>query len=416
MKKFIPSLVALALFSVAAFAQNNRQLPANYLSNAHVKHDNNVAQKVSKKKGNFPTPHNFPAGVDTLVNFTDHFQAAGVFYDGTPHHIWEYSMVGNKPSQGGATTFNAPVIPVSVELDDANGNALYTYDVTPFIQPFMNGPVFGEFNYSSSPTPTQFVDAVQRAEFGNHANASWHTLLAPSVQPTLLMKLPPTAYYYALNSDGSCCAFVLVDENVFNSLFFPPSTPDNTTIIGAAEVNGYITTKDISTFMFPNTYLYQNGDVNQCCVLGYHSFDEELGTSTNGNELRFYVLNYSSWISPGLFSGGFQDVTAHSHEMSEIFNDPFVGFDGIHNITPFWLNPAGQCQDIMEVGDVIEDLPNPTYPITINGFTYHPQTEALLPWFEFQANSSAINHAYSYPDETVLTTLSAPQPLDCNGQ
>jgi hypothetical protein len=128
---------------------------------------------------------------------------------------------------------------------------------------------------------------------------------------------------------------------------------------------------------------------------------------------RFFIVNYSSWISPGIFGGGFQDVTAHSHEIAEIFNDPFVGFDGIHNITPFWQNPAGQCQDIMEVGDVIEDLPNPTFPVTVNGFTYHPQTEALLPWFEFQKNSSAIDGAYSYPDESVLTQLSAPQPLNC---
>ena len=135
-------------------------------------------------------------------------------------------------------------------------------------------------------------------------------------------------------------------------------------------------------------------------------------------------MNYASWITPGLFDNPancapdncFEDVTAHSHEVAEIFNDPFVAFDGIHNVTPFWLNPAGQCQDVMEDGDVIEDLNNPTVPITMNGFTYHPQTVALLPWFEFQANSSAIHNAYSYPNETALTALSAPQPLNCNGQ
>src|SRR5215470_10984174 len=42
----------------------------------------------------------------------------------------------------------------------------------------------------------------------------------------------------------------------------------------------------------------------------------------------------------------------------------------------------------------------------------HPQNEALLPWFEFQANSSAIDNAYSYPNENVLTQLSAPQPFN----
>ena len=102
--------------------------------------------------------------------------------------------------------------------------------------------------------------------------------------------------------------------------------------------------------------------------------------------------------------------------MAELYNDPFVGFDGIHNVTPFWLNAAGQCQDIMEVGDVVEDLPNPTFPITLNGFTYHPQTVALLPWFEFTGNSFALNDAYSYPNETVITSLSSPQPLNCGQQ
>jgi len=183
--------------------------------------------------------------------------------------------------------------------------------------------------------------------------------------------------------------------------------------MGAAEVAGDVTTKDISTFMFPNTYLYQNGDPNQCCVLGYHSFDVEAGDAKNNNETRFYVMNYSSWITPGLFGAGFEDVTAQSHEMAEIFNDPFVAFDGLHNVTPFWQNAAGQCQDVMEVGDVIEDLPNSTYPVTIGGYTYHPQTIGLLPWFAFQKNSGAINNAYSYPDETVLTSLSARQPLNC---
>ena len=99
--------------------------------------------------------------------------------------------------------------------------------------------------------------------------------------------------------------------------------------------------------------------------------------------------------------------------MAEIFIDPFVGYDGIHNYAPFTENPKGNCQDYIEVGDVIEDLPNDTYPVTIDGYTYHPQTIALLPWFAFQKNSMAIDNAYSYPNESVLPTLSPPQPFNC---
>ena len=65
-------------------------------------------------------PHGFAVGVDTLVNFTDHFEAQGVYFDGgftgTPHHIWEYSMVGNVPNQGGTTTINAPIVAVTLDL------------------------------------------------------------------------------------------------------------------------------------------------------------------------------------------------------------------------------------------------------------------------------------------------------------
>lgn len=434
MKICAPWFAVLALMSFAAFAQDNDAVSPNYLSHAHIMHINHAGGLHGK--GNIPTPHGFPQGVDTLVNFTDHFEAQGVFYDGSAHHTWEYSMMGNAPQFGGTTMINAPVIPVSLDMRNADGSPRYVqvvngqtvtcsnppgpgcqrlyFDVTPDLQPFMNGPVFGVANYSSSPVPTQFVDAVQRAEFGNHARSDWHTLLAPSIKTPRVMALTAGQYEFALKADGTCCLFVLVNEGVFINNLFPSSTPDYSTVIGAAEVSGDITTKDYSTFLFPDTYLYD--DSGDCCVLGFHEFDFEAGDASNGNRLRFYVMNYSSWITPGLFEGGLQDVTAHSHEVAESFNDPFVGFDGLHNVTPFWQNPTGQCQDLMEDGDVIEDLPNPTYPVAVGGVTYHPQTVALLPWFEFQTNSSAINNAYSYPNESELTTLSAPQPFACAGQ
>jgi hypothetical protein len=64
----------------------------------------------------------------------------------------------------------------------------------------------------------------------------------------------------------------------------------------------------------------------------------------------------------------------------------------------------------LEVADAVEGLTNSTYPIHMHGRTYHPQNVALLPWFEFQNPSTAIAGAYSYPDATLLTTIS-PAPL-----
>jgi len=56
----------------------------------------------------------------------------------------------------------------------------------------------------------------------------------------------------------------------------------------------------------------------------------------------------------------------------------------------------------LETGD---PLVGHAYPVTINGTTYHPQTQALLPWFERQSPSSAYAGTYSYPDTTALTTV-----------
>jgi len=447
MKKLGFLVLIVGLCCLTSFASDPDALPANALRGMHLKHAHPSPSNF-KKQGNIPTPHGFPLGVDTITNFTGHFESQGVYFDGSAHHIWEYSMVGNPPAKGGTTWFNAPVVPVSMDLRNADGSPRYVKvaadgsvqtcvnpadgsapvgcnrlfsDVTPFIQPFVSGPIYGKANYSSSSVPTQFVDAVQKAEFGNQARPDWHTLLAPSIKSTRTMVLNRGTYQFALNADGTCCFYILVLDPVFGSKLFPPVAPDNSTVIGSAEVAGDITTKDISTFLFPNVYLFETN--GSCCVLGFHSFDFEAGDSSNGNQLRFYIMNYSSWISPGIFADPtcsttdpencFQDVTAHSHEISETFNDPFVGFDGIHNITPFWQNPAGQCQDLLEDGDVIEDLPNPTVEVAVGGFKYHPQNESLLPWFEFQKNSSAIDNAYSYPNETGLTALSAPQALDC---
>jgi hypothetical protein len=68
----------------------------------------------------------------------------------------------------------------------------------------------------------------------------------------------------------------------------------------------------------------------------------------------------------------------------------------------------------LEVGDVIEGLPHATYPIKMNGMTYYPQNVALLQWFEFQSPSSAIDGAYSYPDESTLPMLSPIELPNCS--
>jgi len=409
----------LALFALGtslAFAQSRDQL-APTLSSAH--HGFTVfAPRGNTGSGPTPAASTVP-GIDSIKTFNGDFRVPGVGPSGNPQRRWLYTIAGGRPEAGGTTTFDAPIVPVSLDLLDydgtvrvVNGHKLH-YSVEPFVSAVVNSPIFQRADYSSSEVPTQFSDAVQRAQFNNVMQTDWHTLLRPALKTARTLSIPRGAYYFALNNDGSCCAFVLVDIDVFSNRLFPPSPSDVSTPIGATEHSGDITTKSIATFLVPNTYLYLNRNPNKCCVLGFHTYDFEPGDASNGFREKRYVLNYSSWISPGLFGPGFEDVTALSHEITESLNDPFVGSDGIHGITPWWLSQNGNCQNDLEVGDVIEGLPDSTVPIKTGGRTYHPQNEALLQWFEFQSPSTALGGAYSYPNQGVLTSLSPPQGMNC---
>ena len=372
-------------------------------------------------------------GVDSLPNFSSYFYRQGQDGNGFDQYTWQYTMVGNAPfgkrdddrgkhdddhdkGEKGTTSIGAPVVPVNIDLRNADGTPRFVNgvrlfsDATKFVNLTLKSPVFSSAPFDSSRQPTQYADAIHRAQFYSDADDEWHTMLKPSLKPARTMVLNRGTYVFALNSDGTCCAFVLIDENAFVNALFPATSnnTDTASVVGAAERAGHIKTTALSTFLFPNAFLFANGNVNDCCVLGFHSYDLQAGDQSNGFRERRYVLNYSSWITPGLFSG-FSDVTALSHEVTETFDDPFV-----NNLTPWWLDPTHQiCQNNLEDGDVLEALAAPTFPITLNGFTYHPQTVALLQWFAGQSPSSAFHGAYSYPGLNTLTTPSVSYKAGC---
>jgi hypothetical protein len=360
-------------------------------------------------------------GIDSLTNFSSYF------YDpdfNTGQFTWQYTMIGRSPfksSEGGdddgrerTTVIGSPIIPVSVDLRNADGSPRFVngqrlfMDATQFVKPVLQSPIFSNSSYSSSNVPTQFTDAVQRAEFFNKADPDWHTILRPRVGTPRTLVLLRGTYFFILNPDGTCCALIEVDLGTFFNKLFPPTATDTSTIMGAAENAGDITTRDMSNFLFPNTVLIANDNPATCCILGFHTYDVEPGGPLNGFREKRFVMDYSTFINSGLFGPTFTDITALSHELSEAFNDPFV-----NNATPWWLAPNGNCQNNLETGDVIEGLANATIPITTNGFTYHPQNEALIQWFANVTPSNAINGAYSYPDTGVLTTANAPQKPQC---
>ncbi len=369
-------------------------------------------------------------GIDTLPNFSSYFYFPGLSvtpFGAAPQFTWQYSMVGRSPvgtrdhgdgDDALVTRVRAPIVPVIIDLRNFDGSPRFftradgvkvrmILDPTPYISNVLASPIFSPTNYSSSSRRTQYTDAVQRAEFYNTAGAGWHTVLVPVVTAPRTMVLIRGTYSFNVDAATGQLRYVLVNESVFASALFPSTPTDVTTVMGAAEVSGDVKATDLSTFLFANTFLFDPAD-GSCCVLGYHTYDVEPGDASNGWRERHYVMNYASWISPGLFGGGFSDITALSHELSEAFNDPFV-----NNSTPIWVGPNGLCQNNLEVGDVLEGLPNATIPTLMNGYTYHPQNEALVQWFAGITPSSAIGGAYSYPDTSVLTSAAVSTGLDC---
>ena len=433
---------ACALFAATAFAQlqdDQIALSGSLLENGSTGKFTKLAAHAHLPNGQAHARHGVP-NIDSILNWNDHYFAPGYLDNGTTDGIfnnhWYINQIGNPPNNYGTTHFNAPVVPVDIDLRnfdgsiryvtdangnfvlDKNGNKIRMYlEASPHLPYVLGSPVFQNSTYSSSSTPTQFTDAVQRAQFFSKAKDDWHTILDPSVKTKRVMTLNRGTYRFALNPDNTV-RYVLVDANTFVNELFPPTATDTATVIGQAEHAGDITTKDISSFIFPNTFLY-TGDPNvpgNCCILGFHTYDFEPGDDSNGNVEKRYVVNYSSWISPGLFGAAFIDITAHSHEIAETFNDPFVVSDGVRNLTPWWKSPNGNCQNDLEDGDVVEGLSNATYPVTlpVNGtaFTFHPQNEALLQWFQ-EGPSDAIGHAYSYPNTSVLTSPNQVQKPNC---
>jgi len=174
---------------------------------------------------------------------------------------------------------------------------------------------------------------------------------------------------------------------------------------------GNFTTDAVNYHAYPNTFLFslidEQGDLT-CCVLGFHEY---IFDPTTNPESR-WIYAFASWISLGTFGTRFQDVTGLSHETSEALNDPFG-----NNIVPTWQfpNSPGVCLATLETGDPVGVLPVATVPIVIKEknevFQYHPQTEALLQWFEIGNPSNAIGGAFSYPNTAALPQAATPCPF-----
>jgi len=161
----------------------------------------------------------------------------------------------------------------------------------------------------------------------------------------------------------------------------------------------------LSMALTTNVFLAPEAEIKHCCLLGFHtSFD----AGKVGNTQLVQTFLWASWVDQGILGTTLADVTPMSHEISEWMNNPFGT-----NLVPAWQvpNSAGKCQDNLETADPLASLPNAGYPVPIDGFVFHPQSQVMMQWFQRQSVSDAMDGAFSFPDQSLMTAPSQACPV-----
>ena len=320
----------------------------------------------------------------SVPHFSGSFESQGKAYP--------FTMVGAKPQSNTTTQIPVQIIPISLffeEFADENG-APIVLDPGAIVPRVQTSPNFHDAQYATG--TTQFADAVQRAEFNAIAGKDWHTLLgAPQMMKPLRIAVPRgDAKVYRNPSTG--VLYAIVDTDFFLSQL--------NTMIQMANLSP----DALAIALTSNVFLAPQKDIKKCCVLGFHtSFD--VGEMAQVKFVQTFI--WASWVEQGILGPGLADVTPMSHEISEWMNNPFGS-----NAVPAWQVPNSTgCQSNLETGDPLALMPNAGYPVLIDGFTYHPQNQVLMQWFQRGATSDAFEGAFSFPDQSIMTAPSQACPV-----
>jgi len=305
--------------------------------------------------------------------------------------IYPYTIVGGKPQAGGTTEVPVQLIPISLlfeEYADESGSPL-VLGPGQVITRVVSSPNFSDAQYPNG--VAQFADAIQRAQFNAVAAKDWHTVLSkPEVLKPLTIDVPRgLAKVYRNRSTG--VTYAIVDTNFFISHL--------NTILQLENLRP----DTLAIALTSNIFLAPQSDIKKCCVLGFHtSFD--MGELAQVKFVQTFI--WASWVDQGILGTTLADVTPMSHEISEWMNNPFGG-----NLVPAWQVPnTGGCQNNLETGDPLALMPNAGYPVLIDGFTYHPQNQVMMQWFQRGASSDAFEGAFTFPDPSLLTAPSQACP------
>jgi hypothetical protein len=365
----------------------------NHLSYATNQKVLNAAKMA--KNGNF---------VNGTINTVPYFQSW--FLTGSRNSIYGYSMVGHSPAAGGTTTIGNLILPLEVQLTDANGNVLY--DFTPvFVNNdpqgddttlFKQSPLFVSSTYNG--VTGQIVDTAQKVEF-NKVGSNWHTPLAA---PVSTLDNPNFPHWYSAALDPTAWAYLVDQNNNIVGVAFDINVISNVFETMLQIENGSF--GDLPNSIVPiilTDFLTAYDPAGGCCVLGYHTAETGINDPSG-----ISVWTWGTWIpySPdngftNPFGGFGYNSMVLSHEISELYNDPFVNT----NVAPWVSGGTAFAQQNLETGDVIEDMAVndvvTAVPLNTTGgpFTYNLQNVALLDWFTRNPYNGGI---YSWPNMNTL--------------
>ncbi len=294
-------------------------------------------------------------------------------------NIYTGTIMGNAPGSPTAsalTTIPVYLIPLIVVMPDGTRLDPTQPDPTCLnnnvpLTVMENSPLFqnsGPYMYGSPAVnlgTTQYHDALQRAEFWKIVGASaggyaWHTLWGLHVTTPQTVQVPSDdGVTYNAGQNGGCGKLGVVFINWLDNYV-------TGTLIPSLANQGVGPTTFAMVFMYDVVEGVGFPLLNNCCVLGYHG--------AYGSPMQVY--SPGELDSTQLFGTAAQDISVESHEMGEAMNDPTT-----NNLTPAWghVGQVNGCKNNFEVGDPLTGTLNP--PITLNGFTYHPQELAMYSWF-----------------------------------
>jgi hypothetical protein len=318
-----------------------------------------------------------------------------------------YNMVGANPNtcSGSACnrTIETDITPIIVNV------AGRTFSGNDVLAATLASPQFALNNYGTTPAATgdvatesrgaggalsqldagnqlQLQDATQRAQFNKVGNSNYHLRLHANVLPAVTINVPSNQG--TLLQSGRGVIFADINISWWGS-----------------QIKNLTTTADpthLPLYLTSDVLLHIGPDVFNCCVIGFHGASSG-NTGSQGNA-KVQTYAWASYMSPGIYArpnGGanwaLQDIHALSHEVAEWADDPFV-----NNWVEPWLTPTAPqygCTNILETGDPVVGIgfakgnntylqnrnpwtspTNHTPSISYDGY-WHPEDEALLPWF-----------------------------------